>query len=396
MKAFDIPAAYKSEWITALKKDRQERDHLKRDLSPTLLDFGKVKIHLARHFGFCYGVENAIETAYEALNENPGRNVYLLSEIIHNPHVNHSLQENGIRFIMDTLGNQLISWDDISVADVVIIPAFGTTVEIENLLKRKGIERVYYRSKCPFVEKVWTRVSQIADKGYTVIVHGKPNHEETRATFSHSKNVAASLIIKNFEEAQCLADFIKQRRPLADFYSVFEGRYSAGFDVNRDLSRIGVVNQTTLLASETQQIADFLQQTIQERYQLSDEQLVDHFANMRDTLCYATHDNQSAVKQMLTLDADLAFVIGGYNSSNTSHLVELCEDKLPTYFIASSDSLLSGVEVEHWDIHSHQLKITRSYLPTDSVTIHITSGASCPDILIEQVIQKLLSFYSIS
>lgn len=396
MKAFDIPTAYKSETISAIKKSRQEDDHLKRDFNPTILDFGKVKIHLARHFGFCYGVENAIETAYAAIQDNPDKQIYLLSEIIHNQYVNQSLLENGVRFIMDTLGNQLISWEDITAADVVIIPAFGTTLEIERILKDKGIKQIYYRSKCPFVEKVWTRVSQIADKGYTVIVHGKPNHEETRATFSHSKSVAASIIIKDLKEARLLADFIGNRRPPADFYALFKGRYSEGFDVTRDLNRIGVVNQTTLLASETQQIADFLQRTIQEHHQLSDDQVAAHFANMRDTLCYATHDNQTAVINMLSLDADLAIVVGGYNSSNTSHLVELCEAKLPTYFISSSDSLLSDTEIEHWDIHRHRLTTSYAYLPSDSLTLHLTSGASCPDILIENVIHRLLSFYELS
>lgn len=396
MKAFDIPTVYKSETISAIKKSRQEDDHLKRDFNPTILDFGKVKIHLARHFGFCYGVENAIETAYAAIQDNPDKQIYLLSEIIHNQYVNQSLLENGVRFIMDTLGNQLISWENITAADVVIIPAFGTTLEIERILKEKGIEQIYYRSKCPFVEKVWTRVSQIADKGYTVIVHGKPNHEETRATFSHSKSVAASIIIKDLKEARLLADFIGNRRPPADFYILFKGRYSEGFDVTRDLNRIGVVNQTTLLASETQQIADFLQRTIQEHHQLSDNQVAAHFANMRDTLCYATHDNQTAVINMLSLDADLAMVVGGYNSSNTSHLVELCEAKLPTYFISSSDSLLSAREIEHWDIHCHRLTTTYAYLPSDSLVLHLTSGASCPDILIENVIRKLLSFYELS
>ncbi|MFC6100022.1 4-hydroxy-3-methylbut-2-enyl diphosphate reductase [Olivibacter domesticus] len=396
MKAFDIPTVYKSETISAIKKSRQEDDHLKRDFNPTILDFGKVKIHLARHFGFCYGVENAIETAYAAIQDNPDKQIYLLSEIIHNQYVNQSLLENGVRFIMDTLGNQLISWEDITAADVVIIPAFGTTLEIERILKEKGIEQIYYRSKCPFVEKVWTRVSQIADKGYTVIVHGKPNHEETRATFSHSKSVAASIIIKDLREARLLADFIGNRRPPTDFYALFKGRYSEGFDVTRDLNRIGVVNQTTLLASETQQIADFLQRTIQEHHHLSDDQVAAHFANMRDTLCYATHDNQTAVINMLSLDADLAIVVGGYNSSNTSHLVELCEAKLPTYFISSSDSLLSDTEIEHWDIHRHRLTTSYAYLPSNSLTLHLTSGASCPDILIENVIRRLLSFYELS
>lgn len=397
MKTFNIPKIYKSEFIGSIKKGRQLKDHLKKDLSPSILDFGSVKIHLARHFGFCFGVENAIETAYTALEENVGKRIFLLSEIIHNPHVNSSLEENGIRFIMDTMGNQLIPWDEIEEGDVIIIPAFGTTLETEQILKDKGIKQIYYKSKCPFVEKVWTRVSQIANNDYTVIVHGKPDHEETKATFSHSKSVAPSFIIKDIEEAKILADLIMGRRAATDFYELFKGRYSEGFDVAHDLLRIGVVNQTTLLATDTQEIADFLQQTMREKYHLRGDDVSDHFANMKDTLCYATHDNQSAVTDMLSFEADFAIVVGGFNSSNTSHLVELCETKLPTYFVSSSEDIVSNDEIHHWDIHSKQLKVSFSYIPNkEPLVVHLTSGASCPDILIENVILKLLSFYNLS
>lgn len=397
MKAFNIPEIYKSEFITSIKKDRQENDRMKRNLMPSVLDFGKVKIHLARHFGFCYGVENAIEIAYAAINENPGKRIFLLSEIIHNSHVNLALEENGVRFIMDTSGNQLIPWEEIKADDVIIIPAFGTTLEMERILNDKGIKQIYYKSKCPFVEKVWTRVSQIADNDYTVIVHGQPDHEETRATFSHSKSVAPSLIIKDMTEALLLADFMMNRRPATDFSEVFRDRYSEGFDANQDLNRIGVVNQTTLLAIDTQEIADFLLQTVKEKHGLKESNTSEHFANMKDTLCYATNDNQSAVINMLLLDADLAIVVGGYNSSNSSHLVELCEERLPTYFISSCDSMVSDEEISHWDIHARKLKTTFSYLPDkELVVVHLTSGASCPDILIENVIRKLLSYYDLS
>ncbi|MFD2033971.1 4-hydroxy-3-methylbut-2-enyl diphosphate reductase [Belliella marina] len=397
MKAFNIPEIYKSEFISSIKKDRQLRDHLKKDFSPSILDFGKVKIHLARHFGFCFGVENAIETAYAAIQENVGKRIYLLSEIIHNPYVNLSLQENGVRFIMDTAGKQLIPWNEISSDDVIIIPAFGTTLEMESILKDKGVKQIYYRSKCPFVEKVWTRVSQIANNDYTVIVHGKPDHEETRATFSHSRSVGPSVIIKDMEEAKMLTDIIMNRRADTDFYELFKDRYSEGFDVAYDLSRIGVVNQTTLLATDTQEIADFLQEAMCEKYNLTKDNVADHFANTKDTLCYATHDNQIAVMNMLSLEADFALVVGGFNSSNSSHLVELCEAKLPTYFIGAADDMVSADEIRHWDIHSKQLKGTFSYMPDkEQVVIHLTSGASCPDILIENVVLKLLSFYGLS
>lgn len=397
MRAFNVPGIYKSGFIAAVKSGRQERDRLKKDMMPTMLDFGKIKIYLARHFGFCFGVENAIETAYAALDDNPGKRIYLLSEIIHNAHVNSALSEKGMQFIMDTAGNQLIPWEEIKKEDVIIVPAFGITLETERILKDKGIQQIYYKSKCPFVEKVWNRVSQIAGKGYTVIVHGNPDHEETKATFSHSRSVAPSLVIRDMEEAILLAGFIRGRRPADDFYTLFSGRYSEGFEAARDLARIGVVNQTTLLAGDTQQIADFLLQTMKEHYKLHGDEIANHFASTRDTLCYATNDNQQAVITMLSLDADLAIVVGGHNSSNTSHLVELCEARLPTYFISSGEQIISAEKIEHWDIHSRQLRTTLSYLPAkEPVVIHLTSGASCPDILIENVLQRLLSFYGLS
>ncbi|PSL21432.1 4-hydroxy-3-methylbut-2-enyl diphosphate reductase [Dyadobacter jiangsuensis] len=396
MKAFNIPVNYRSPVITHIKAERNTGDHLKKDFKPSVLDFGKVKINLARHFGFCYGVENAVETAYKAIEENPGKRIFLLSEIIHNPFVNLSLQQQGVRFITDTGGNQLIPWGEIREDDVVIIPAFGTTREVEGLLKQKGIRQVYYKSKCPFVEKVWTRAGQIAAKGYTVIVHGNPVHEETRATFSHSRSQGPSVVIKDMDEAYLLADFITGKRAPSLFGEFFSGRCSEGFDVNRDLRRIGVVNQTTLLASDTQDIADFLNDTMRAHFKLGRDTSA-HFANMKDTLCYATHENQQAVINMLDQSADLAIVVGGYNSSNTSHLVELCESRLPTYFISSDAALVSDQEINHWDISSRQLHTTYRYLPQkDPLSVHLTSGASCPDILIENVITKLLSFFGLT
>ncbi len=204
------------------------------------------------------------------------------------------------------------------------------------------------------------------------------------------------MIIKDLQEAKLLADFMLGRKPPEAFTEAFKGRYSEGFNVELDLGRIGVVNQTTLLASDTQEIADYLMQAVREKYGVPEQDIADHFANMKDTLCYATNDNQNAVINMLTIDADLAIVVGGYNSSNTSHLVELCAEKLPTYFISSCDNIISRDEIIHWDIHDRQQKTTSSYLPDkEVVVIHLTSGASCPDILIENVIAKLLSFYNL-
>lgn len=367
-------------------------DKMKKDFTPTLLDFGPLQVYLARHFGFCYGVENAIEIAFRTVDENPGKRIFLLSEMIHNPQVNADLIAHGIEFLQDTHGKQLIPFEQVTPEDIVLIPAFGTTLAIEEKLKRIGIQTEKYNTTCPFVEKVWNRSEQIAGKNYTIIIHGKPQHEETRATFSHAAANAPSIVIKDMNEAVELGRFISGERPGEEFYTVFNNQYSEGFDINKDLQRIGVVNQTTMLASDTQSIADYLKKIMLEKYQ--PENAEDRFAETRDTLCYATNDNQTAVSGMLQTKADLAIVVGGYNSSNTSHLVELCEDRLPTYFINNEEKILSENEILHFNFHTKEELQTSNYLPEKSpVKILITSGASCPDALVEGVIRKLVSFY---
>lgn len=367
---------------------------MKKDFMPTLLDFGPLHIYLARHFGFCYGVENAIEISFRTIEENPGRRIFLLSEMIHNPQVNEDLQLRGLRFLQDTSGKQLIPFDELTPGDIVITPAFGTTLEIEQRLQQAGIPTAQYDTTCPFVEKVWNRSGQIATKGYTVVIHGKPGHEETRATFSHAAAATAAVVIRDMQEAGELAGYITGQKPAQEFYDRFKGQYSQGFDVARDLQRIGVVNQTTMLASETQAIADFLKQVMIQRYALTEENSAEHFADTRDTLCYATNDNQAAVQCMLDTAADLAMVVGGYKSSNTSHLVELCEQRLPTYFIHNEEKILSAEQVLHYDIHNKQELLTTGYLPSKNpVRVLITSGASCPDALVEGVIRRLARYF---
>ena len=396
MKSFDTPIIYRSPLITAVKKKRKEMDKMKKDLSPTLLDFGNIQLFLARHFGFCYGVENAIDIAFKTIENNPGKRIFLLSEMIHNPQVNDDLQAHGVRFLQDTTGNQLISFDEITGTDIVLIPAFGTTLEIEKKLNSIGIQTEKYNTTCPFVEKVWNRSEVIAKNRYTIVIHGKPDHEETRATFSHAVSNAPAVVLKNMEQAWQLARFITGEKPAEQFYMEFKGQYSEGFHVEKDLQRIGVVNQTTMLASDTQAIADFLKQTMITKYNLNESTLEEHFADTRDTLCYATNDNQSAVIGMLQIKADLAIVIGGYNSSNTTHLVELCEEKLPTYFINTEEKILSDNEILHFNFHDKSEILTRNFLPDKKpVRILITSGASCPDALVEGVIRKLANFYSV-
>lgn len=393
MKTFQVPSVYRSPLITAIKNKRRSDDRMKKDFSPTLLDFGPLKIWLARHFGFCYGVENAIDIAFRTVEENPGRNIFLLSEMIHNPKVNADLKKKGIRFLQDTGGKQLIPFESLVSTDIVITPAFGTSLEIDALLKSKGIHTENYNTTCPFVEKVWNRSSQIAEKKFTVIIHGKPGHEETRATFSHAAAGGPALVIKNMEEAIQLSRFIRNENPAGDFFTIFTNRASKGFDPATDLQRIGVVNQTTMLAAETEQIADFLKQAVRERSLAAHENPADQFADTRDTLCYATNDNQTAVSGMLDIPADLAIVVGGYNSSNTSHLVELCEEKLPVYFIEGPEKIISAQEIRHFDLHEHLEKISTGYLlEKNPLKILITSGASCPDAIVEAVINRLCSF----
>ena len=392
MKQFDVPIIYRSPLISAIKKKRKEEDRLKKDDAPTLLDFGPVKIYLARHFGFCYGVENAIEIAFRTVEENPGKRIFLLSEMIHNPQVNADLLAHGIDFLQDTHGKQLIPFETLRTDDIVMIPAFGTTLDIERKLKDLGIPTEKYNTTCPFVEKVWNRSEVIAKKAYTIIIHGKPRHEETRATFSHAAANAPAVVVTDMKETIELAKYISGDKPAAGFYDEFKGQYSSGFDVTKDLQRIGVVNQTTMLASDTQAIADYLKQVMQERFAPAD--ISERFADTRDTLCYATLDNQSAVTGMLERPADLAIVVGGYNSSNTSHLVELCEEKLPTFFISNESKILSREEILHYNFHTKEELLTRDWLPSKNpVTILMTSGASCPDALVEGVIEKINSLY---
>jgi 4-hydroxy-3-methylbut-2-enyl diphosphate reductase len=396
MKQFNVPLEYRSPLITAIKQYRKAADKLKKDLSPTLLDLGKVQIYLARHFGFCYGVENAIEIAFSTVAENPGKRIFLLSEMIHNPQVNADLIAMGVQFMQDTYGKQIISFDELTGEDIVIIPAFGTTLDIEALLESKGIATAKYNTTCPFVEKVWNRSEQIAEKGYSIVIHGKPKHEETRATFSHAAVHTATVVVNDMKETVELAKYITGEKPASEFYTDFKGRYSEGFDITKDLVKFGVVNQTTQLATDTQAISDYLKNVMIRKYQLTTETIDQHFADTRDTLCYATNDNQTAVGGMLETEADLAIVIGGYNSSNTSHLVELCEAKLPTYFIDTPDRILDKHSIVDCNWHTKEQRTVTHFLPEkEPLRILITSGASCPDAVVESVIKKIAALYKV-
>ena len=394
MKKFEIPTFYRSPIISKVKAARKVQDPRKKDFTPTLLRFGKIEFLIARHFGFCYGVENAIEIAYKAVHNNPGKRIFLLSQMIHNPGVNEDLQSYGIKFIQDTNGKQLIPWEALSSEDIVIIPAFGTTLEIEQILTEIGVDVKAYNTTCPFVEKVWNRSETLGQNNHTIIIHGKHDHEETRATFSHSNLNAPTLVIKNLAEAKKVSAFILGELSEEDFISYFSEKYSDGFNPSIDLQKIGVVNQTTMLASETQEITEFLRETMITKY--GEEAIKNHIADTRDTLCYATNDNQSATLGLLEEVADLAIVVGGYNSSNTTHLVELLEDKFTTYFILSEKSISNKNQITSFNIHTKQEEQLSSFLPEqDKIRIILTSGASCPDAVVDGVIVKILDLFGI-
>lgn len=392
MKTFQVPEFYRSPIISAVKQYRKVQDPRKKDNSPTVLDFGPVQFYIARHFGFCYGVENAIEIAFKAIAENPGKRIFLLSQMIHNPEVNKDLNEHGVQFLQDTHGEQLISFDVLTTDDVVIIPAFGAPLNILEILEKKGIKTEKYNTTCPFVERVWKKSEQIGKTNHTIIIHGKYNHEETRATFSRSATHSKAVVVKDMEDSKRLAAYITEYKTQEEFEKEFAGKFSYGFNVTTDLQKVGVINQTTMLATETEEIANYFKNVMEERF--GKENIDAHFADTHDTLCYATNENQDATYGLLNTEADLAIVVGGYNSSNTSHLVELLERKFPTYFISSEKEIESKSKINHFDYPNKKHLSTEDFLPNKQpLKIIITSGASCPDSVVDAVMLKINSFF---
>lgn len=389
-RRFQTPESYLGPIISRVKRARQAADPRKRDLTPTVLDFGGLRVALARHFGFCYGVENAVEIAYRTLADHPDQRVFFLSEMIHNPSVNSDLVERGVRFIFTPAGEQLVSWDEITPDDVVVVPAFGTTIELQEKLAARGVDAYRYNTTCPFVEKVWKRSAHLGAEHYSVVVHGKDTHEETRATFSHSRRGAPTVVVRNIAEARLLGDVIRGTRNRGDFERAFGHKCSAGFDPERDLVRVGVVNQTTMLATETHEIAQELKRALVERY--GADQIDAHFADTSDTLCYATIENQNATYALVEHGAELAIVVGGHNSSNTSHIVELCERAMPTYFVQGADDLLSASAIRHFSLAQRAVVTSEGWLPEKHpLTVVLTCGASCPDAILDGVLRRLLA-----
>src|SRR5699024_8744398 len=393
-KKFNIPEIYHSPIIRKVKDANKIVDPRKKDLEPSVLDFGPVRFLVPRHFGFCYGVENAIDIAYDTVANYPEKDIYLLSEMIHNPTVNEDLLERGVRFLFETDGTELIPIETLDEDDIVIVPAFGTTIEMQQKLKDQGIDPYEFNTTCPFVKKVWKRGNQLARKGYSLVIHGKHYHEETRATFSQNAAHSSCVVVLNPKEAKILADILTGDRPKSDFEEYFGHKSTEGFDPHKDLEHFGVINQNTMMATETEEVMEILKQAAIQKYGEAD--ILDHFADTSDTLCYATNENQSATLALADSDVDLSMVVGGYNSSNTQHLVEILEHAFPTYHVRDAEEIDGTNTIRHFNQWDNEMKQSSDWLPISNgrpVTIGITSGASCPDILVDEVMLKILSYF---
>ncbi len=364
-------ALYQSRLCAAIKtlSRRNERSAT----APTALDFGPVRYLIPSHFGFCLGVKNAIERAYETLAENPGRRVFMLSELIHNPFVNEDLLRRGLRYLQTDKGAPItldghmaspgtppdrLRWNTLTSDDIVIIPAFGATDDDKRRLVRKGVPVCQYDATCMLVEKVWKSARAFGRRGYTIIIHGKHEHEETKATFSNARRHAPALIIRNLDEARLLADLILHPGAPGTpdrFAAAFAGKHTPGFDPVRDLQRIAVVNQTTLLMNETIDIIDHLHAAYAALYGPDEARARVGGDGKRDTLCYATQVNQDALARALAEPLDAAFVIGGKNSSNTYQLHRLCEQRLgaSAFFIQSEADIRAPDVIQHTRFPAH-------------------------------------------
>ncbi|MBC7367580.1 MAG: 4-hydroxy-3-methylbut-2-enyl diphosphate reductase [Undibacterium sp.] len=398
-------ALYQSQLCVAIKA--LARRHERTADAPVTLDFGAARYVIPSHFGFCLGVKNAIERAYETLAENPGKRVFMLSELIHNPFVNEDLLRRGLRYLQTDKGHAYTLdgtpgspelWDTLTPEDIVIIPAFGATDEDKRRLVRRGLAVSQYDATCMLVEKVWKAARAYGREGYTVIIHGKSEHEETKATFSNTRRYAHAVIVRNLAETHRLAEIIASDDPAvrARFYEIFAGKHTPGFDVDRDLNRVAIVNQTTLLMNETLEIIEHLRSVYRAKF--GDDLRVGG-TSRRDTLCYATQVNQDALSRALAEPLDAAFVIGGKNSSNTYQLFRLCEQKLgaKAFFIQSEANILSRDAVEHYVYggggsgHTESRTLWANCVAPKRVLI--TGGASCPDGIIQQVITRTNSFF---
>jgi 4-hydroxy-3-methylbut-2-en-1-yl diphosphate reductase len=347
---------------------------------------GRLTVHLAREFGFCYGVDRAVDYAYQTRERFPDRQVYLTGEIIHNPHVNEKLRAMGIRFLSDEGGHP----DQLSAADVVILPAFGVTVAMLQQLDRRGCTLI--DTTCGSVLNVWKNVRRYAESGYTSVIHGKVWHEETQATASQTAEYGGKyLVVFDKAETDLVCEYIRHGGDQDAFMRRFSNAASAGFDPDRDLRRIGLANQTTMLMTESLDIGEMIRLAMTDRY--GEREVATHFLAF-DTICSATQDRQDAVVALLSeRPVDLMIVIGGYNSSNTANLARICAASRPTFHIADPECLVSPEEIRHRPVGSKAEGTSAGWLPpAGPVTIGLTSGASTPDNLVGAVIARLEAF----
>lgn len=387
-RTFSTPEQFQSSSIGAWKRVRGDADGRTRNFSPFVLSLGDLEIRLARHFGFCFGVENAVEIAYRAVADNPDRPLFLLSQMIHNPRVNGDLTNRGVRFLFETDGTPIIELKSLPSNAVIILPAFGAPVGLVEELNNLGKEVTLFDATCPFVEKVWRRAGELGRKGFAVVIHGKHYHEETRATLSHAELAAPCIVVRNMSEAECLGGFISGEVTIAEFRSRFHDRMSAKFDPSLHLDRIGVVNQTTMLAEETRDIAAYLRSCLVAKY--GEENIAERFADTRDTLCYATSENQRSVEALVQEGGDLSLVVGGCNSSNTAHLAAMCAQATPTFHIQEAQDLISADSIQRCDVAKRALVTQSSWLPSARpLRVLVTAGASTPDKVVDEVIERL-------
>jgi 4-hydroxy-3-methylbut-2-enyl diphosphate reductase len=355
---------------------------------------GRLTVHLAREFGFCYGVDRAVDYAYQARKRFPSQQVFLTGEIIHNPHVNDQLRAQGIRFLSDQ-GEQ---WDRLGSGDVVILPAFGVTIEELQRLDRLGCTLV--DTTCGSVLNVWKNVKRYAQDGFTSIIHGKHWHEETRATASQAvhTNSGHYLVLLDKKEAAEVCAFITGSTGSAGstgstgsaLLERFKNAVSPGFDPGQHLQRVGCANQTTMLSTESLEIGEMFRAAMRARY--GETELASRFRAF-DTICSATQDRQDAVIKLLDEQRlDLMIVIGGYNSSNTCNLARICAGQVPTYHVADPEGLISPAEIRHRDVASRAEETRSGWLPDGPLVVGLTSGASTPDNLVEQVVRRLEGF----
>jgi 4-hydroxy-3-methylbut-2-en-1-yl diphosphate reductase len=384
----DVMAAVQAQVLSHYRSDLVERIRS----SGCVLSAGDLTIKLAKQFGFCYGVERAIDLAYAARKVFPQQPIYILGEIIHNPEVNDQIRAMGIKFLSGKEKDADIA--DLKKDDIVIIPAFGTEVSMRRQLEAKGCR--FVDTTCGDVMSVWKRVRQYSKDKVTSIIHGKAWHEETKATSSQAMANDGGghyLVVFTLAETDYVCNYLVNGGDKAAFLEKFKGAYSDGFDPDVHLQAIGVANQTTMLRGETEEVQRRLRRAMAQKY---GESAIDRHFRFFDTICGATQDRQDALEKLLQEPLDLLLVIGGYNSSNTSHLAEMGEAKLPTYFIKNAAKMKSDKEIQHYNQHQHEEVETANWLPPGKVTVGITAGASCPNNLIEDAIRRLFELRGIS